>query len=105
MAEPRLGMATADNNQFLDFGNKIDYENIYLSAANREEAAASKVRWFPYNKGGEYRKWYGNNDYVVDWEDDGRRIRNFTDNNGKVLLFHKSIIWIIFLSPRLLGLH
>jgi hypothetical protein len=37
----------------------------------------SKARWYPYNKGGNFRKWYGNNDYVVDWEHDGMRLKNF----------------------------
>lgn len=42
------------------------------------------MKWFPYNKGGEFRKWYGNNDYVVNWENDGFEIKHFTDDRGKL---------------------
>ena len=41
-------------------------------------------KWFPYNKGGEYRKWYGNNEYIVNWENDGFEIRHFVDEKGKL---------------------
>lgn len=44
-----------------------------------------KKKWFPCNKGGEYRKWYGNNEYVIDWENDGEKLRNFRDpSTGKL---------------------
>ena len=84
VAEPRLGMATANNNLFLRFWHEVNLNDIKTSANNRDEAISSNCRWFPYNKGGQYRKWYGNNDYVVDWENDGKRIRTFTDERGKV---------------------
>lgn len=84
IAEPRLGMATANNNLFLRYWYEVNIKEIKFSAISRDEAISSNCRWFPYNKGGEYRKWYGNNDYVVDWEKDGERIRNFVDEKGKV---------------------
>lgn len=84
VAEPRLGMATANNELFLRFWYEVSFDNIKFSSNKREEAISSKRRWFPYNKGGEFRKWYGNNDYVVDWENDGEKIRNYADENGKV---------------------
>lgn len=101
VANPRLGMATADNNKFLRFWHEVNRENIYTSADNRQIAKRSNCRWFPYNKGGEYRKWYGNIEYVVDWENDGERIRNFVDSNGKVrshnynldFIFKPAITW------------
>ena len=84
IAEPRLGMATADNSKFLRFWHEVSIRNIEFMASNRKVAIESGGRWFPYNKGGGYRKWYGNNDYIVDWEEDGKRIRDFKDENGKV---------------------
>ncbi|WP_153976928.1 BREX-1 system adenine-specific DNA-methyltransferase PglX [Paenibacillus xylanilyticus] len=101
IAEPRLGMATADNNRFLRYWYEVDINTIKFSAVSREEAKYSNCRWFPYNKGGEFRKWYGNNEYVVDWEADGKRIRNFVDEKGKVrshnfnleYIFNPSITW------------
>ena len=61
--------------------NKADIGFNYTS---RKEAQKSQIKWFPTNKGGSYRKWYGNLELVVDWQDDGVRIRNFKDANGKL---------------------
>lgn len=84
IAEPRLGMATASNELFLRFWHEVNENKIEFFAKSRKEAILSKCKWFPYNKGGEFRKWYGNNGYVVDWENDGERIRSFVDEKGKV---------------------
>lgn len=75
----REGMATADNNRFLKLWFEVDYPKITFNCKNAEEALSRKGKWFPYNKGGSYRKWYGNNDYIVNWEDDGHLIRNNKD--------------------------
>ncbi|MCM3342061.1 BREX-1 system adenine-specific DNA-methyltransferase PglX [Paenibacillus sp. MER TA 81-3] len=83
LIEPKQGLATADNNRFLRLwwepsNNKIKYDTNSI-----EESKASGFKWVPYNKGGERRQWYGNYDYVVNWENDGFEIRNFKDNKGK----------------------
>jgi type II restriction/modification system DNA methylase subunit YeeA len=85
IAPPRQGMATSDNDRFLRLWHEVKSEQIGFNMRSREEARASGRKWFPYNKGGEYRKWYGNNYYVVDWENDGSRIRDFRDNRGRLL--------------------
>src|SRR5699024_7932957 len=98
---PRLGMATAKNDLFLRFWHEVTDIKINKFAESRSEAKKSGAKWFPYNKGGEYRKWYGNVEYVVDWENDGNRIRNFVDSNGKVrshnynldFIFSRAITW------------
>ena len=84
IADTRLGMATASNDLFLRLWHEVSKENIGLNINDRISAINSNLRWFPYNKGGSYRKWYGNNKYIVDWENDGLRIRNFKDHNGRV---------------------
>ena len=58
--------------------------NIGFGYESREKAKESGLKWFPTNKGGSYRKWYGNLELVVDWQNDGQRIRNFKDANGKL---------------------
>lgn len=84
-ADTRLGMATADNNRFLRFWFEVNSSQIYLRANNRTEALQSRLRWFPYQKGGEYRKWYGNYEYCVDWANDGESIQNFKNKTtGKI---------------------
>lgn len=82
--EPRQGLATADNNRFLRLWHEVDNFNIGFGYKSREDAKESNLKWFPYNKGGAFRKWYGNNEYVVNWENDGCEIRNFVDEKGKL---------------------
>lgn len=74
-AKPRQGMATSDNNRFLRLWYEVDIEKINFSAKDSEDAIKSSCKWFPYNKGGSYRKWYGNNEYLVNWENDGYEIK------------------------------
>ncbi len=101
IAEPRQGLATADNNRFLRLWYELAAKKICINAHDRNDALRSEKKWFPYNKGGEFRKWYGNNDFVVNWEDDGFEIRNFKDENGKLrsvirnpnTYFQESITW------------
>ena len=84
VADARQGLATADNNRFLREWYEIDVDRIMFHAKSCEEAKESGKKWFPYNKGGEFRKWYGNNDFVVNWENDGYEIKHFADEKGKI---------------------
>ena len=84
IAEPRVGLQTGDNNRFLRLWYEVEYGRIGYGCRNAEEALNSKKKWFPYNKGGEFRKWYGNQEYVVNWENDGEEIKNFTDGQGRL---------------------
>jgi type II restriction/modification system DNA methylase subunit YeeA len=74
LADARQGMATSDNDRFLRLWHEVSSDNIGLGFCGREEARESKLRWFPYNKGGSFRKWYGNNAFVVDWKNDGEEV-------------------------------
>ena len=101
LVEPRQGLATANNNRFLRMWYEVNKSKIYFNAHSIKESVLSERKWFPYNKGGSYRKWYGNYDYVVNWEHNGQEIRNFTDSKGKVrsrpqntnYYFHEAITW------------
>ncbi|WP_270886873.1 BREX-1 system adenine-specific DNA-methyltransferase PglX [Pedococcus sp. 5OH_020] len=73
IAEPRVGLQTNDNGRFIRYWHEVSAEKIGRGLS-RPEAAASSFKWFPYNKGGDYRKWYGNQDFVVNWERDGAEI-------------------------------
>ena len=84
LVDVRQGLATADNDQFLRRWHEVDHGKCAYGCESRDAAAQSGKTWFPYNKGGEFRKWYGNQDYLVNWENDGRAIRAFgTDNGGR----------------------
>lgn len=72
---PKHGMSTSDNDRFMRLWFEVEKTRIEFTAETREEAVASGAKWFPFNKGGEFRKWYGNNDHVVNWENDGEEIK------------------------------
>ncbi|WP_405256416.1 BREX-1 system adenine-specific DNA-methyltransferase PglX [Ligilactobacillus murinus] len=80
---PKQGLATADNNRFLREWWEVEHDKIKFDAKSIPDAVESGKKWFPYNKGGSFRRWYGNYDYVVNWENDGQEIRNFVDDKGK----------------------
>jgi hypothetical protein len=75
--EPRQGLASSDDNRFLKRWSEVSFSNIGFGAKSRAESQDSGKRWFPCLKGGDRRKWYGNNDLVVNCFDDGREILNF----------------------------
>ena len=73
-----IGMRTGDNNLFLRLWYEISKNNMAIACHNKEEQVAVNKRWIPYNKGGDFRKWYGNNEYVVNWFNDGEEIKENT---------------------------
>lgn len=77
IAPAKQGLATADNERFLRQWFEVSADLSYMHARDREDAKASGAHWFPYNKGGQYRKWWGNQDYVINWQDDGRELWDF----------------------------
>ena len=99
-------MTTGNNNQFLRLWFEVVINNCVFNAQNREEAKESQKKWFPYNKGGAYRKWYGNYDYVVNWKDDGYDIKTMQRSDGKVhsiprsqkYYFREAITWSLITS-------
>ena len=106
IGEAKQGLATADNNRFLRLWNEVNYNKIGYNMSNSQEALESKKKWFPYNKGGEFKKWYGNQEYLVNWENDGYEIKNFYDEKGKLrsrpqnteYYFKESISWGLITS-------
>lgn len=101
IASPRQGLATGENARFVRLWHEVSLEKIKFDCRSREESVVCGCKWFPYNKGGEYRKWYGNNDSIVNWYNDGEEIRDFKDEKGKLrsrpqnmdYYFHPSITW------------
>lgn len=75
MAEPRQGMATGNNEKFVRLWFEVAVQDLGLGIKSALDAKESKLKWFPYNKGGSYRKWYGNAESIVDWYDDGFNIK------------------------------
>jgi type II restriction/modification system DNA methylase subunit YeeA len=103
LADPREGINTGDNDRFMRFWSEISLEQ--LSVPNSEHAdyrvTSRNKTWFPCNKGGAYRRWYGNNDFVVNWSNDGLEIRNLRNVGGALLsrpqntgyFFREGVTW------------
>ena len=101
-----IGMRTGDNERFLRLWHEIDINKMGIGYCSSIEAKKSGLKWFPYCKGGSFRKWYGNNEYVVNWENDGYEIKENTkrvypqlgDNLGwkisnEQFYFRKGLTW------------
>jgi len=73
----RLGMTTANNALFTRLWHEVDVDGVSLNSPDSMHFRRSNKRWVPYNKGGQYRKWYGNLDTVLFWENDGHAIKNY----------------------------
>ncbi|MGW5301714.1 BREX-1 system adenine-specific DNA-methyltransferase PglX [Rhodococcus aetherivorans] len=82
LAETKQGLATGDNNRFLRYWWEVSNSRINRSASDSLDAARSRSKWFPIQKGGTARRWTGNDEYVVDWYDDGKDIRAFGTEDG-----------------------
>lgn len=95
IADTKQGFATGDNNRFLKLWQEVSWSKVGLNCDSREMAKDSLKKWFPTNKGGSYRKWYGNNIYLANWENDGYEMREF---RGSVIrnpqyYFRQGITW------------
>lgn len=96
---PRQGLITGDNDRFLRLWYEVNVKTESLFQKG-------ELKWKPINKGGEFRRWYGNQEYVVNWENDGFEIINFKDEKGKLRSrpqnlaynFQKSISWSLVTS-------
>ena len=83
-ASPRKGMVTADNPRFIRQWFEVEGAKFARGLQSREAAKASGAKWFPYLKGGPFKRWYGNVEYVVNWENDGAELLNMKGNGYKV---------------------
>ena len=111
IAPPKQGLATANNDLYLKLWFEPLFSKIGMGMHNCSEAQKSGYKWFPYNKGGAFRRWYGNRDYVVNWENDGEEIKNFKDEHGKIrsrpqntaYYFRQGITWSDITSASFSG--
>ena len=106
IADSKQGLATGENDRFVRLWQEVDKERINFQAESNLDFAKSNRKWAPYNKGGEFRKWYGNNTHIVNWENDGTEIKSFTDSKGKLrsrpqnlmFYFRESFTWSLISS-------
>ena len=101
IGQPRVGLQTGENVRFVREWWEVSRCRSSYCCESIADSVSSGCKWFPYNKGGDFRKWYGNNECVVDWENDGAEIRSYKDVSGKLLsrpqnidhYFKPSITW------------
>lgn len=95
IAQPRQGAATGDNNKFTKLWWEINYSDANLNSTSIDESENSAKKWVPYNKGGSFRKWYGNNDYVLAFDEKNRAILSKQGNHlpSRQYYFHESLTW------------
>lgn len=73
------GLATADNNRFLRLWFECNNFNIFWNCKSHEESRKSGKKWYPCTKGGSFRRWYGNLEYLVNWKNDGTELKEFSN--------------------------
>ncbi|UUQ63042.1 BREX-1 system adenine-specific DNA-methyltransferase PglX [Pseudomonas fuscovaginae UPB0736] len=83
IAPAKQGLATANNDRFVRNWSEVSLASVDFCSRSLDEAQQSSAKWFPYNKGGEFRRWYGNQEHLVNWANNGAEIRGFTDVDGK----------------------
>ena len=95
IADTKQGFATGNNNHFLKFWQEVAWNTVGLNCDSRETAKESLKKWFPTNKGGSYRRWYGNNIYLANWENDGQEMRAFSGSviRNPQYYFKQGITW------------
>ena len=91
-ADARNGFTTGSNDLFLRQWFEVENKNICYDATDLIYALYSGKKWFPYNKGGECKKWYGNQDYVIDWEKNGERIKIWTSVPSLTYMFLNGVM-------------
>lgn len=110
-ALPRIGLVTGDANRFLRLWYEVGYEKVKFNTNSIEETKNYDYKWYPYHKGGSYRKWYGNLEYVINWENNGYEIMYDNYDNGRVkshnyngeYSFKKGITWTKITSGNISG--
>ncbi|OUM19543.1 BREX-1 system adenine-specific DNA-methyltransferase PglX [Butyricicoccus porcorum] len=107
IARARSGAKTGKNDIFIKSWWEVAYPSIYLNCSNYDECCSSGAKWFPYNKGGDGRNWYGNRDLVVDFQDGGENIRRYSqkygtsiDLNATDVYFGQGITWTALTSAK-----
>lgn len=99
LAEPKSGLSTTDNERFLRYWYEVPFNKIGFGLSDILQTVNSVEKWFPFSKGGDFRRWYGNQEYVVNWKDNGREIKEKTRGaaGGRIVspewYFKKGVTW------------
>lgn len=84
VADAKQGMATSDNDRFLRYWYEVSYSNSCFDCKSLDESKKRSEKWYAYNKGGSFRRWYGNNEYLVNWKNNGEELKEFVEELNKI---------------------
>ena len=84
VADAKQGMATSDNGRFLRFWHEVSLGQLCFDCKSSSESESRQEKWYAYNKGGEFRRWFGNNEYVVNWKNNGKELKEFVEEINKL---------------------
>jgi|CXWL01.1.fsa_nt_gi type II restriction/modification system DNA methylase subunit YeeA len=110
VADARIGMATGKNAIYVRFWHEVGTSNIGFQMVSRAAAKETRRKWFPYAKGGAFRKWYGNSESVVDWSNDGHALQTTLHPAGERIwahnfnldqIFRPAICWTVVTSAEI----
>ena len=103
IAKPRVGLQTSNNNYFLRFWFECANNNIYFTCKDAKESKQRSEKWYPHNKGGAFREWYGNLEYVINYKNNGFELSE-TDGASKIpdeIVFQEAITYSRITSGKL----
>ena len=96
VSKAAVGLQTGDNDKFMRYWYEVDQDLYFDEFKSTDETLNSSIKWVPYNKGGAYRKWYGNREFVVNWLGDGKDIKEIKPKSvvrSPDLYFQESVTW------------
>lgn len=102
IAPTKKGLDTGNNDRFLRYWFEINYNKLGIDFSSSIDFTNSTMKWAPHDKGGEYRRWYGNKEWVINWENDGCELRNSKANlRSERFYFHNAITWCSLSSGKI----
>ena len=96
VAQPSQALVTGNTDRYVRKWQEISFSKMGVNISSRAESVVSGKKWIPYNKGGDFRNWYGNNEHVVNWENDGRELQTTMHPAGNRIWAHNFVLNFIF---------
>lgn len=102
LAAPRKGNTTTDNNRFLRLWTEVSQKNVAIGYCSSKEVDLANKKWVPYNKGGGFRKWFGFNEYLVNWKNSGEEIKSIPHSvvANEQYFFQDGLTWSTITSSH-----
>lgn len=110
LVHARIALATGDNGKFIRCWSEVSFEGIGFGLKNNSDSVRSGCKWFPCNKGGDFRRWFGNNEFIINWLNDGEAVKSISDpETGRIRShnyngdfgFQESLSWSALSSSKL----